>query len=243
MVGNLHGLDPKQNDLLIFYLLFNTLFSSIIATSTIATLGSIADAEFFLHEAHAGVSQFAEALARILLDLLFLLPLTALFTFPLYGLTLMHLGLANTIILYLLCMWAFSPLGYVFSLISPHNATVFTSSFTLVVCAFLNGFFGVTVSMVGPWIKWSPGFATYLLLSWGNAVGRPFTPERVFITAKMSDVRMIPKDAEVEPGLPYEPTLTLTLTEGCSFRRAFFRTSSATPPGTKMPSGASWAGA
>lgn len=192
LCGALHGSNPDRNDLLIFFLLFNTMYGSIAATSSIATFGE--DVQFFCHEAASGVSQTAEGLARLLIDILPLAALAPAFTLPLKALATVR---STVLLTWLLFGWALSPLGYIFTLLAPANATVLTSSATFVLCAFMNGYFGIKLASVPEsvrWIvEWSPGYASFFLLSFGSAVDMPFSTTRWSLTKFLQFAEMLPR--------------------------------------------------
>jgi len=191
LCGGLHGANPGRNDLLIFYLLFNTMFGSICSTSTIATFGE--DVQFFSHEAASGVRQSAEGLARLLIDVLPLSLLAPVFALPLQSLATVR---APVLIVWLLFGWAMTPLGYIFGLLAPGNATVLTSSTTFVLCAFANGYFGIKLSSVPlnvqPILKASPGYAAFFLVSFGSAVAEPHSTTRYALTRLLQFAGMLP---------------------------------------------------
>ena len=191
LCGGLHGSNPGRNDLLIFYLLFNTMFGSICATSTIATFGE--DVQFFSHEAASGIRQSAEGLARLLIDVLPLSLLAPVFALPLQSLATVR---APVLIVWLLFGWALTPLGYIFGLLAPGNATVLTSSATFVLCAFANGYFGIKLASIPlsmqPLLKASPGYAAFFLVSFGSAVAEPHSTTRYALTRLLQYAAMLP---------------------------------------------------
>ena len=64
------------------------------------------------------------------------------------------------------------------------------------ICAFCNGFFGFKAGMTGGAIGASPGFCTYLLLSFTSAINMPFTNGRAVITTNLVEAGMLPSDPE-----------------------------------------------
>ena len=203
LCGVLHGADPSRNDVLIFYLLFNTMFGSICATSVIQSF--VGDIHFLDHEAANGVSQTAEGLARLLIDVVVLAALVPVFTLPLYSLSSMR---EDLMLIWLCFAWSLSPLGYIFGLVAPGTATVLTTSVTLVICAFINGLFGLKRSALPPdaqWVMdWSPGYCVYLLLSFGSALKTPFGTKRWFIIRQLYWAKMVPLDEREEAVLEFE---------------------------------------
>lgn len=195
LCGVLHGSQPPYNDLLIFYLLFNTMFASICATSSIGTFAG--DVSFFSHEAASGVSQLAEGLARLLVDLLPLACLTPFFIMPLYSFATLRV---NLLLVYLLFSWSLSPLGYIFMLVAPGNATTFTTSVSFVSCAFLNGFFGIKRSTLPDNIRWllqlSPGYPAFQLVAYGAALGEPLSTSRWAIIRFLWMAEVLPLNGE-----------------------------------------------
>lgn len=193
--GSLHGNEPRTPDLFLFYILFNAMFGSVVASSTIASLGGGGEESlaFFLHEASSGISQSAEGLARLLVDLvwpLLLLPLA--FAFSSKALCSIPLSMQEYLLHWWLVTYALSPVGYFFHLITPGNAIVLTSSVTLIFCAFTTGFFGLRVLMLTPTLAnaliWlSPGPAIFFRLTWGAIVTMPFGAEREYLTQKLTE--------------------------------------------------------
>ena len=213
LCGVLHGSNPPYNDCLIFYLLFNTMFGTLCATSSIGTFAG--DVHFFWHEAASGVSQSAEGLARLLVDMLPLACLTPVFTLPLYSFASLHV---NVVFVYLLFSWSLSPLGYIFTLIATGNATVLTSSATFVFCAFANGFFGIKRTMLFDRFRWllrmSPGYPAFLLVSYGSALGEPLSTKRWAIIRQLYMAEMLPmlpiqefNETEAPPPPPPPPSI------------------------------------
>jgi len=191
LCGVLHGADPGINDCLIFYLLFNTMFASICASSSIGTFGG--DEDFFSHEAASGVRQMAEGLARLIVDVLPLAALAPVFALPLYAFATLH---CDIIPVYILFAWALSPLGNIFSLVARNNATVLTSSVTFVLCAFMNGFFGIKRSALPENMRWllclSPGYPALLMMAFGAALAEPLSTKRWAIVRQLQFAKLVP---------------------------------------------------
>ena len=196
LCGSLQGATPNNNDLAVYLLLFNTVFGTVVATATISTFrGSGAEGDFFRHEAACGMSQVAEGTARLLIDLvpLFLLPFV--FALPLKAQIDSPLWFFDT---WLLLAWAISPLGYLFALLAPGNATVLASSVTFVLCSFVNGYFGVRLidldrgSFMRKLIDTSPGKTSLKLLFFGLAVELPFGEARAWLIRELRTSGVLP---------------------------------------------------
>ena len=106
--GNMYGVNPGFNDVMVYFLLFNTFFGSIAASTTLSTFAAESD-DFFRHECAAGVDPVAECSARLILDMVPLGLLAVTFTLPSSV-----SALAITPIWEWLCLgWAMSPIGYI----------------------------------------------------------------------------------------------------------------------------------
>ena len=192
--GGLHGAPPARNELLIFFMIFNTLFSSVCATATSTTFGG--DSDFFRHEAVSGVRQTAEGLARILVDVVWLAVLAPVFLLTLRSLAVLRAELFAT---WMMTNWAMSPLGYLFMLIAPANANVLTATVTVLICCLTNGFFGVKASMLGnssSVLGISPGYNSYMLVAFGSCVNEPFDTTRAFNMKLLRDAGMLPEERD-----------------------------------------------
>ena len=188
--GVLHGAPPARNDLLIYYMIFNTLFSVVCATATSATFGGPTD--FFHHEAASGIRQGAEGLARILADVLWLVLFAPVFILTLRTFAVLRAELAAT---WLLTTWAMSTFGYIFMLIAPANANVLTATMVVLVCTLTNGLFGVKAVALGPMrglLHISPGYNSYLLVSVGAIVAEPFDVTRAFLMNLLRVAGLLP---------------------------------------------------
>ena len=192
LCGSLHGDTPSRNDLTIFYLLFNCMFATVVATSTIASLGGAEDGmAFFLHEAASGVSQTAEGLSRFVLDIvapLILLPVA--FGMSLKALCNIPVSLFDLIADWWMLTFAMSPLGYLFTLLAPGNAVVLTSSVTLITTAFGTGFFGIKANLLTPrsssLLPWlSPGAPGFFRIAFGATVAHPKAVDRSVLTNQL----------------------------------------------------------
>jgi len=189
LCGSLHSDEPDNNDLLIFLLLFNAIFGSLVATSTITSLGggSSEDCALFMHEAASGVMQTAEVTARVLIDMVWPLALFApVFALPIKGLCSIPIPVMELLVDWWFMTFAFSPFGYIFTLIAPGNAVVLTSSAALVSCAFGTGFFGLKLLSLTPGLRtafrWiTPGCPAFYLLSFGSAIYNPVSLPRAFL--------------------------------------------------------------
>ena len=193
--GFMYGHHPPNNDLMIYFLLFNTFFGVFSSTSTVSTLGTSGnEAEFFRHEAHSGVMQTAECFARLTIDLLPQALLAPGFALPING-------LSSLPILPIAQWWAFTwslaPLGYIFTLAAPSNANVLTSGVAFVICAFTTGFFGIRWSAAPPAIRGfldlSPGRHSFFLLAFGSATAFPRGLTRYTIMRMLRDAGLLPK--------------------------------------------------
>jgi len=189
LCGALHGAPPGRNDLVIYYMMFNTLFSVVCATSTSATFGG-GNKEFFAHEGVSGVRQTAEGLARMLADLVWLALLPMTFILTLRTFAALRMELYST---WFALAWAVSPLGYVFTLVAPANANVLTATVVVLMCTLANGFFGITAKMAGDAIWLSPGYTSFLLVSFGACVAEPFDTTRWFVMSLLWNTGVIPQ--------------------------------------------------
>lgn len=194
--GVLHGSPPARNDLVIYYMIFNTLFSCVCATATSATFGGPTD--FFNHEAASGVRQSAEGLARIIADILWLVLFAPVFTLTVRTFAVLRAELVMT---WTLTAWAMSTFGYIFMLIAPNNANVLTATVVVLVCCLTNGLFGVKPAFLGSMahvLRFSPGYNSYLLVSLGAVVAEPFDTTRAFLMNLLRVVGLLPSSkAEV----------------------------------------------
>ena len=204
LCGALHGDDPSNNDVMIFLLLFNALFGTLAATSTIASLGGDGVA-LCRHEAASGVAQTAEVAARLLVDLLgplWCLPIV--FALPVKGLCNLPLPFGEMMSIYCLVAYALSPLGYVFTLVAPGNAVVLTSSAALVTCAFGTGFFGLklrdlpeSMRNLLPWL--SPGCPALSLISVGSTLHRPLSTPRATVLTHLLNAGLLTQPDAMTP--------------------------------------------
>ena len=195
-------LKQDRNMLAIIYMLCNALFATLVATGSIDVLGNREERELLAHEAASGVRPSAEALARVLLDVLVLLPLSPIFALPLSALSNMPIGTWPLVFLYGQVAWAMATFGYVFSLISPANATLLTAAITLILFAFFSG------CLIGPsflpdgahLIFWlNPGFASFLQIGLGNAIRMPFSLNRWALIQLFMESNILPQEpAEVQ---------------------------------------------
>jgi ABC-type multidrug transport system ATPase subunit len=195
LCGALHGDDPDPSVVMTFFLLYNSMFGSICATSMIGTFGGGPETvDFFRHEAFSGVSQVAEGLARLMVDIVQLSLLAPVFAWSLQAFGALHFDLIVPLMTF---AWALSPLGYIFTLVAPSNTTVLTTSATFVICAFLNGFFGVRISKVPHNVQWllqlSPGHSAFRLMSLGAVLSEPFSTKRWSLIRQLWYTRMIPE--------------------------------------------------
>ena len=192
---------------MIFMLLFNALFGSLVATSTIASLGggSPEDVALFQHEAASGVTQTAEVVARMMIDLVWPLSLLAVcFTLPIKGLCSLPIPVVELLIDWWMMTIAFSPFGYLFTLLAPGNAVVLTSSAALVSCAFGTGFFGLRLkslpqAMRGVFAWLSPGCPSLYLLSYGSAIYRPLSIPRAALLTHLLNAGLITQEDDDTP--------------------------------------------
>ena len=180
--------------IIIVFFLFNILFTTVSAVTPISTLGDPLDAKFRKHEAASGVSQTAEAFARITLEMLVLAPLPVIFACPLISFTNLSIGFGDLVLLYMATIWCFSSLGYIFSLLVGSAATVLTTAFTLILVALLNGTFGLPYRQLPDLIRISPGYSCTILLAWGTAITMPFAPGRIVLERALAEAGIVPKD-------------------------------------------------
>jgi len=197
LCGALHGAEPVHTERFIFYILYNAVYATLAATVAIPSLTHAGlDGMLFRHEAAAGVRPSAEATARILLDLLwFLAPLAPLFAIPTSALT-TGLPLRHLLPIWWAFAYAVSPIGYNLALLAPSSAVVLTSSFSLVLTAFFNGFFGLSLTTVSetsrlayPWL--SSGYSAFLLLSYGAINRLPNSPHKLYLLSSLLSSRML----------------------------------------------------
>jgi len=194
--GLLHGNPPQRNDLITYYMLFNTLFAVVCATATSSTF--VSGNGFFRHEAISGVRQSAEGLARMLADVLWLALLPLVFIQTIRAFAVLRMELYAT---WYMTAWAVSPLGYLFSIISPGNANVITATVVVLFFNVGNGFFGIKASSASalgllPLLQMSPGFNAFLLVCFGACVAEPFDTTRWFMMRQLRQTGMIPHDVE-----------------------------------------------
>ena len=183
----------------ILYMLCNSIYATVVATSSIEVMGSKDERELIAHEAASGIRMSAEAISRILLDLLVAVPLAPVFTFPLIALSKFPVGAARLTGLYALVSWAMATVGYICSMLLPHNSTMLTTALTLISFAFLSG------PLVGPAflpdsMKWifelNPGYNAFMQLGFGNAVQMPFSVARWRLTNVLMMSKMLPEDID-----------------------------------------------
>jgi len=192
-------LKDDRNMLPILYMLCNALFATVIAAGSIDVLGNREEAQLLEHEAASGIQPSAEALSRLLLDLIALAPLGPAFAIPLQALSNMPIGIMPLMALYGQVAWAIATVGYIFSLIAPANSTVMTASLTLILYAFFSG------ALIGPsflpkslqFIFWfNPGYASFLQIGLGNAVRMPFSLARWALIRLFMNSEIMPMERE-----------------------------------------------
>ena len=205
--GVCYLLKSDRNLLAIIYMLCNALFATVIATGSIDVLGNREERELLSHEASSGVHPMAEALARIILDMLVLAPLGPIYAVPLQALSGMPIGTLPLISLYAQVAWAVSTFGYVFSLMAPNNSTLLTAACTLILYAFFSG------PLIGPaklpevvrsiyWIN--PGFTSFIQIGMGNAVNMPFSLTRWALIDLFMRTEIIPSLPEESESWEYD---------------------------------------
>lgn len=192
-----------RNMLPVLYMLCNSLFAIIVGTGSIDVLGSPGERDLLAHEAASGVRPTAEALSRMLLDVVILMPLGCVWALPLQAVTMMPIGVVPLLSLYMQTSWAISTVGYMASLLSPANGTLITSALTLISFAFLSGvLLGPNVAPASArWIFWvNPGFAAFIQMGMGNAVRLPLSLTRWNLIVLFMEAGILPDDdvAEVE---------------------------------------------
>jgi len=123
---------------------------------------------------------------------------------PIKGLCNIPIPASELLVSWWLMTYAFSPLGYVFTLVAPGNAVVLTSSAALVYCAFGTGFFGLKLldlspgfRSVFPWL--SPGCPALYLLSFGSAIYRPLSLPRAFLLYQMLLAGLVERPTPTAP--------------------------------------------
>jgi len=146
MCGALHGPNPPVQVLVLYRMLFSAAFSCIVATTTLGSLGASAlERELVAHEAACGVSQPAEALARLLVDIIVVvLPLAPLFSMPLAGLSVSHVGTGQAIVLHCAIGWAFTSLGYLCATLFPAASAMANIATSFLIAIFLAGPMGIS---------------------------------------------------------------------------------------------------
>ena len=183
--------------LVILYMLCNALFATVVATGSIDVLGNREERLLMEHEAASGVEQSAEALSRVIVDMLTLAPLAPIFAIPLQALSLMPIGSGPLVALYAQIAWTMAAAGYILSLLSPSNSTLLTAAITLILFAFFSG------PLIGPsflpssmkGIFWlNPGYAAFLQIGLGNAVRMPFASTRWRLIQVFMNAEIMPAD-------------------------------------------------
>ena len=192
--GILYGPEPDRNFLLIFYMVFNTLFASVSATAAVGTF-SVGERAFLQHEAHSGVRSAAEGLARVILDIVPLSMIAPTFTMTFCVFASIRADLTGS---WMMTTWAFSPFGYIFTLLAPNNAAVLTSSVVILICCLTNGLLGVTGTLLNDmghfWIlELSPGYNSFFLTALGGAIAEPYSVQRFQQMKFLVDSGLLPK--------------------------------------------------
>ena len=95
-----------------------------------------------MHEALSGVSAAADAIARAAVDLPSCVVMAVVFALPLDGMTTSPVGPTKLVGLFFLTGWAYSSLGYLFSMLTPSSAPVSTAACSLFLAIFAAGCFG-----------------------------------------------------------------------------------------------------
>jgi len=220
LVGSMQAATLADVNMLgLLYMLTNSLFAIIFAAGAIEVLGDPREREFLAHEAASGVSASAEAYARLLLDVLVLIPLVVAFALPLQALCSMPLNEWQLIGLDLCVAWAVSCLGYVISLSVPSNAILATAAITFVLFACLSGL------MMGPsdaptlaWLFWwNPGFVAYVDLAMHNVQELPFALRRYMLVSRYVVKGIMPENATLAAQWEYDSSLWVWHTRGSLF--------------------------
>lgn len=179
------------------YMLCNSLFASVIATSSVEVLGDPEERELLLHEATAGIKQSAEASGRLIIDFFVVMLMAPAYAFPLKAFSNIPIAIDHLVSLYLLTAWAMSAVGYIFSLVSPSNSTLLTAATTQILFAFLSG------GLLGPsalphslrhlfWVN--PGFGAFIQMMMGNAIKMPFSLDRWALTTMLLNAEILPSN-------------------------------------------------
>ena len=203
---------PSQ---ILFAMLFGAAFSVVVATTTLGTFGSsVGERDLFRHEASCGTNQAAEGLARLTLDVVFVvLPLAPMFATPLHGMSASHIPWLEFVMVFVATAWAFTSLGPACAIFFPAAPAVANCAISFVLSIFLSGTMGLDpLSVVAfPGLSSAlgfaadglafdgygifniiPGFWTVTLQLMLTATARPFDDQRSFILHNMQDFGMLP---------------------------------------------------
>lgn len=151
----------------------------------------------------SGTSQMGECLARLLIDIVFVvIPFAPTFSLPLHGIGASHTSAGEFVSIYIGTAWAFTSLGYVCSLSFPGAPAVANVAFAFVLSTFLSGTMGFDPSSVvsNPGLTDQgygiftviPGYWTLILQLWLTCTERPFDGSRTTILYKTQDFGMLP---------------------------------------------------
>ena len=206
LCGLLNGPDPKISNQVLFAMLFGAAYSCIVATTTLGTLGGgVIERDLFRHEASCGISQVAECLARLMIDIAFIVvPLAPMFALPLHGLSASHVSEAAHVFLFISTAWAFTSLGYLCAIFFPAAPAVANVAISFVLSTFCSGTMGfnpsslVTSPGLGPsfaaegladdgydFFSFIPGFWTLTLQLWLRTASLPFDQARTYLLYNM----------------------------------------------------------
>ena len=210
VVGGMQAATQSDNNMLaILYMLSSALFGLVISTGAIDVLGDPRERDFLAHEAASGTSASAEAIARLLLDVVLLVPISVAFAFPLQAISNMPLGGFRLLVLDLFVAWAVSCLGYVISLSVPSNATLGTAAVTFILFACFSGL------MLGPsdvgsvgWLFWgNPGFLAYVEMGMQNVQELPFSLRRYVLVSRYVKKGILPQNVTLAAQWEHDPWL------------------------------------
>ena len=213
LCGLLNGPDPERSNQVLFAMLFGAAYSCIVATTTLGTLGGgVIERDLFRHEASCGISQVAECLARLMIDLAFIVvPLAPMFALPLHGLSASHVPEAAYVFLFISTAWAFTSLGYLCAIFFPAAPAVANVAISFVLSTFCSGTMGFdpTSLVLSPGLDPSfaaegladdgygiftsiPGFWTLTLQLWLRTASLPFDQARNFLLYNTQSFGMLP---------------------------------------------------
>jgi len=141
--------DPKIQGTSLLLILSIAVYNVVLSTMTLRSLGDNSDEDrtLFRHEASLGVSQMAECLARMFVDVLAFFALPALFIIPFLGSTGSHVPTNDAYQLFAMLAWAYTSLGYLLMLTAgSKNAAPLVVTVSFLISTLFAGAVGVTIN-------------------------------------------------------------------------------------------------